>query len=80
MGRENRMNAVNEISVPPHSDYHINTKMCDRFIPVAHSPDLPKANIICICVYVKQNNLASKRSPFKGGGLRGRGKSNERSE
>ena len=49
MGRENRMNAVNEISVPPHSDYHINTKMCDRFIPVAHSPDLPKANIICIC-------------------------------
>ena len=26
MGRENRMNAVNEISVPPHSDYHINTK------------------------------------------------------
>ncbi len=80
MGRENRMNAVNEISVPPHSDYHINTKMCDRFTPVAHSPDLPKANIICICVYVKQNNLASKRSPFKGWGLRGRGKSNERSE
>ena len=25
MGRENRMNAVNEISVPPHSDYHIKT-------------------------------------------------------
>lgn len=77
MGRENRMNAVNEISVPPHSDYHINTKMCDRFITVAHSPIYQK---LASYVYVKQKNLASKRSPFTGWGLRGRGKSNERSE
>lgn len=56
----------------------ISTQKCATGLSLSHI--LLTYQKLTSYVYVKQNNLASKRSPFKGWGLRGRGKSNERSE
>lgn len=72
------MNAVNEISVPPHFRLSYQHKKCATGLSLSHI--LLTYQKLTSYVYVKQNNLASKRSPFKGWGVKGRGKSNERSE
>lgn len=71
MGRENRMNAVNEDFCPSPFQTIISTQKCATGLSLSHI--LLIYQKLASYVYVKQKNLASKRSPFTGWGVKGEG-------